>query len=320
MIHVMIKKNFREEIFLQVVRFDSVSKEFPGHLALDKVSFSLKKGQIHGLLGPNGAGKSTLMNILSGILPASEGRVEWPQGVLRVGFLPEHSPLYVGMQVEEFLIFAAKLKEVSPKREVARVVELCQLDEVRNRLIENLSRGYRQRVNLAQSLLNNPQLLILDEPFIGLDPSSISEMRQLFTGLKGEVSLLFSSHQLQEVENICDELTILHRGKLLASGSLQQIIRSVDTSERFAIRVNKVTGEWKEKFEEIEDVQLLSSIHEQDDCWLFELESGHSTLTRPEVVRKIVEQGGEVLELILRERHLEDVFDKMVKGVNDESL
>jgi ABC-2 type transport system ATP-binding protein len=305
---------------LQVVQFEAVSKEFPGHCALNQVSFSLQQKQIHGLLGPNGAGKSTLMNILAGILPASSGKIYWPNGALSIGFLPEHSPLYGGMRVEEYLYFAAKLKEVVAEIEVQRVLDICQLGDLKHRLIQNLSRGYRQRVNLAQALLNRPKLLILDEPFIGLDPQSITELRHLFISLKNETTILFSSHQLQEVESICDELTILHKGNLLATGSLESILRSVDGSEAFTIKIKPDNKDWQKLILELHDIASVELIDRSDKYLKFSIKSDQSEKSRALVVNEVVKHGGSLLELRVIERHLEDVFEKMIKEVKDGGL
>ena len=204
--------------------------------ALDDVSFEVQKGEIVGLLGPNGAGKSTLMRVLTCFLPATEGRVEVaghdvfsdPVGVRRaVGYMPESVPLYGDMRVNEYLRFRATLKGLDGKRlrkRIADVIETCSLGEVRRRLISKLSRGFRQRVGLADALLAQPELLILDEPVANLDPTQIRQMRELIQHLGGEHTVLLSSHILSEVESLCPRVLIMRRGRIVASDAPERLI------------------------------------------------------------------------------------------------
>ena len=206
-------------------------KRYGGHVAVDHLSFTVEKGQIYGFLGPNGAGKSTTMNIMTGYIGLTEGDVivnghnivEEPEAAKRcIGYLPEIPPLYTDMTVTEYLRFAAQLKKV-PKGEraeqIRRVVELTHIEDVQHRLIKNLSKGYRQRVGLAQALLGFPEVIILDEPTVGLDPKQIIEIRDLIRSLSGDHTVILSSHILSEVQEVCDQVLIINHGKLIASGS-----------------------------------------------------------------------------------------------------
>ena len=217
-------------------------KQYGDHVAVDHLSFTVEKGQIYGFLGPNGAGKSTTMNIMTGYIGLTEGEVivnghnilEEPEAAKRcIGYLPEIPPLYTDMTVTEYLRFAAQLKGV-PKAERAgqidRVVELTHLEDVTRRLIRNLSKGYRQRVGLAQALLGFPEVIILDEPTVGLDPKQIIEIRDLIRSLSGDHTVILSSHILSEVQEVCDQVLIINHGKLIASGSPAELEQQLSGS------------------------------------------------------------------------------------------
>ena len=218
-----------------MVIFENVSKRYGVHKALDRVDFSVKKGQVLGLLGQNGAGKTTAMNIMTGCLAATQGRVligghdvllEPVQAKRLLGYLPEAAPLYDEMTVEAYLRFACDLKAVEKKQirdHVAQVAEKTGLQDVFRRKIGNLSKGYRQRVGVAQALCGAPEVIVLDEPTVGLDPRQASEMRQLILSLKGEHTVIFSSHILNEVQSVSDRILILHHGKVLCDSQLDAL-------------------------------------------------------------------------------------------------
>lgn len=218
-----------------MVIFENVSKRYGVHKALDRVDFSVKKGQVLGLLGQNGAGKTTAMNIMTGCLAATQGRVligghdvllEPVQAKRLLGYLPEAAPLYDEMTVEAYLRFACDLKDVEKKQirdHVAQVAEKTGLQDVFRRKIGNLSKGYRQRVGVAQALCGAPEVIVLDEPTVGLDPRQASEMRQLILSLKGEHTVIFSSHILNEVQSVSDRILILHHGKVLCDSQLDAL-------------------------------------------------------------------------------------------------
>ncbi len=216
-------------------------KRYGGHTAVDHLSFKVEKGQIYGFLGPNGAGKTTTMNIMTGYIGPTAGEViingrnilDEPLATKRaIGYLPEHPPLYTDMTPREYLTFAAELKGLGLDEiddSVDDVVALTKLEDVQDRLIRNLSKGYQQRVGLAQAILGMPEILILDEPTVGLDPKQIREIRELIRSLGKEHTILLSSHILSEVQEICDHVMIIHHGKLLAAGTpkdLEKQLRS----------------------------------------------------------------------------------------------
>ncbi|CDC27601.1 aBC transporter ATP-binding protein [Faecalibacterium sp. CAG:82] len=212
-----------------------LTKKYGGHLAVDDVSFTVEDGQIYGLLGPNGAGKSTIMNILTGYLSATSGQVtvaghplpeEADEAKACVGYLPEQPPLYPEMTVGEYLNFVAELKKVpraQRKEQVLRAARRTGLEKVLPRLIRSLSKGYKQRVGIAQALLGSPKIIILDEPTVGLDPAQVIEMRKLIRELGKAHTVILSSHILSEVQAVCQQVLILSKGKLAASGTLQEL-------------------------------------------------------------------------------------------------
>jgi ABC-2 type transport system ATP-binding protein len=219
----------------KILIVDRVTKEYPGRMAVSDVSFQVTKGSIHGFLGPNGAGKSTTMKMIAGILPISSGQIKlFGQNVSpddiqlknQLGLLPENAPLYLDMKVEKYLAYVAKLHQVkNVKEQVEKVIEELHLTDVRGRLIGNLSKGYKQRVGLAQAIVYDAPFLILDEPTNGLDPQTVVELRDFIKKLSATKTILFSSHVLSEVEQLCDHITIIHKGKIRASGDLRDIHR-----------------------------------------------------------------------------------------------
>lgn len=218
-----------------MIEVSHLTKTYGRHLAVDDVSFAVEDGQICGLLGPNGAGKSTIMNILTGYLSATGGLVtvaghplpeEADAAKACVGYLPEQPPLYPEMTVEEYLLFAAELKGVKRadrKEQVRKAAHRTGLDNVMPRLIRSLSKGYRQRVGIAQALLGSPKLIILDEPTVGLDPAQVVEIRKLIRELGKAHTVILSSHILSEVQAVCQQVLILSKGKLAASGTLEEL-------------------------------------------------------------------------------------------------
>ena len=218
-----------------MIEVSHLTKKYGGHLAVDDVSFTVEDGQIYGLLGPNGAGKSTIMNILTGYLSATGGQVtvaghplpeEADEAKACVGYLPEQPPLYPEMTVGEYLNFVAELKKVpraQRKEQVLRAARRTGLEKVLPRLIRSLSKGYKQRVGIAQALQGSPKIIILDEPTVGLDPAQVIEMRKLIRELGKAHTVILSSHILSEVQAVCQQVLILSKGKLAASGTLQEL-------------------------------------------------------------------------------------------------
>ena len=235
---------------VSAIEIKNLSKNYPGRVALNDISFSVKKGSVHGFLGPNGAGKSTTMKILSGLIPESSGEFK-VNG--KVGFLPEHPPVYPNMSVEDYLTFVLKI--YSPEKStnhiaqnsVADVMEKTGLTDVKERLIGNLSKGYQQRVGIAQALVHSPEIIILDEPTVGLDPVAISDIRDLINKLKKDHTILFSTHQLHDVELLCSEITLINHGRIVVSGPLNTILESLKTRLVVEARVANFSEEQRKK-------------------------------------------------------------------------
>lgn len=217
----------------KILVVDGVTKEYPGRVAVSKLSFEVKKGSIHGFLGPNGAGKSTTMKMIAGLLPVTSGNINLfgetvrPENLAlknKIGLLPENAPVYLDQSVDQYLKLVCKLHGVKHvKDQVEKVMTDLSLLDVRKRLIGNLSKGYKQRVGLAQAIVYDAPFLILDEPTNGLDPQTVVELREFIKNLAKEKTILFSSHVLPEVEQLCDQITIIHQGKIRATGDLHEI-------------------------------------------------------------------------------------------------
>lgn len=234
---------------MKVIELKNIVKTYPGVEALKGISFAVEKGSIHGFLGPNGAGKTTCMNIIAGLSSPTSGQVlingqELGRGKAPIGFLPETPPLYGQMKVGEFLKFVAEINGLPKKLIKERVFYIgkkCGLSKVMERLIGNLSKGYQQRVGIAQALVFDPKIVILDEPTVGLDPNSIIEIRELITSLKKDHTIMFSTHQLHEANLICSHITIINKGQILQSGPISEIGKSL--KHRQVVRA--VVRDWK---------------------------------------------------------------------------
>ncbi len=299
---------------------DGVSKEYPGRIAVDKVSFSVKRGSIHGFLGPNGAGKSTTMKMIAGLLPVTSGTIklfgeevhpEKRNLKNQVGLLPENAPLYPDMTVEDYLRFVGKLHKVKElDTRLDKILSDLWLKDVRKRIIGNLSKGYKQRVGLAQAIFYDAPFLILDEPTNGLDPQSVVELREFIKLLAKEKTILFSSHVLSEVEQICDDITIIHQGKVRASGSLHDIHKKF--RQGLVLRIGLSSGEKLPdltsfgKFDQ-GAVQHLNS----EDQYHLSFEDDRDI--RPELAKFLVEKGVKLHTMMVESPELEDIFLHMTE-------
>ena len=253
-----------------MIEVKNLVKDYGGHLAVDHLNFTIEDGQIYGFLGPNGAGKSTTMNIMTGYIGATEGDVlinghnilEEPEEAKKcIGYLPELPPLYVDMTVMEQLEFAAELKRI-PKKErksaIGEVVALAKLEDVQGRLIRNLSKGYRQRVGLAQAVLGMPPVIILDEPTVGLDPKQIIEIRDMIRELGEKHTVILSSHILSEVSAVCDHILIIDRGKLIASDTPENLERQMAGAAGMELLVKGQEEEIREILEAIDGAEEIA--------------------------------------------------------------
>lgn len=304
-----------------MIEVEHLTKKYGDLLAVHNLSFTVKKGHIWGLLGPNAAGKTTTMRILTGYLPATEGKAsvagydvfEQPNDVKKImGYLPENVPLYPEMTVHSFLNFVAEIKQIPSlqrKEAVEKAIKTSSLESVRGRLIKNISRGFKQRVGIAQALIHDPQVLILDEPTIGLDPAQIIEIRQLIKSLKGERTVILSTHILAEVTQTCDGVVIINEGKLMASGSLEEIAASLQDKEGIFIRLR---DGGKEKVEHFQNIPGVEKVTLQDDGYNIEWERGKDK--RDDITRYIVERSWSLVEMKPLAMNIEDLYLKVVSG------
>jgi len=304
-----------------MIEVEHLTKKYGDLLAVRDLSFKVEKGKIWGLLGPNAAGKTTTMRILTGYLPATEGKAtvsgydvfERTNEVKKItGYLPEVVPLYTEMTVMEYLKFVADIKQIPPdkkKEAVGRSIETSGLDLVKNRLIRNISRGFKQRVGIAQALIHDPQILILDEPTIGLDPAQIIEIRQLISSLKGERTILLSTHMLAEVTQVCDGVVIISDGQLKASGSLEELTSSMAEKDGVVIRLKK-SGE--ELMSLLRDIPGVENVIQQDDG--IRIEWGMDKDIRDMITRYVVDKNLGLIEMKSLGMNIEDLYLKAISG------
>ena len=303
-----------------MIEVSHLTKKYGGHLAVDDVSFTVEDGQIYGLLGPNGAGKSTIMNILTGYLSATSGQAtvaghplpeEADEAKACVGYLPEQPPLYPEMTVGEYLNFVAELKKVpraQRKEQVLRAARRTGLEKVMPRLIRSLSKGYKQRVGIAQALLGSPKIIILDEPTVGLDPAQMIEIRALIRDLGRTHTVILSSHILSEVQAVCSQVLILSKGHLVAVGAPEQLAEKLNPGSRLratALGGGKTVLKAVGSIPGIRKVEIES---EADGQVTFTAESADASDRRAEVSRALSQAGCTVLALAAENRTLEEVF------------
>lgn len=305
-----------------MIRVENLTKRFGQHVAVKGVSLFVGKGETMGLLGPNGAGKTTMMRMITGYLPPSEGRVviddldmfDQPSEVKkRIGYLPEQPPVYMDMTVREYLEFAARIRAV-PGREIAArtssVAERCGVSDKMKRLIGNLSKGYRQRVGLAQALVHDPDILVLDEPTVGLDPVQIIEIRELVRQLGRERTVILSSHIMQEITSICQKVAIINQGTLVAFDSIENLASSMSAGQRLKVRVAR--GE-KVIPARLQSLPHVLSVQDNGEG-LFELVGESPYDIREAVARELVTMDAGLLEMRLTALSLEEIFIKAISS------
>jgi len=303
-----------------MIEVQGLTKKYGELVAVRDLTFKVETGRIWGLLGPNAAGKTTTMRILTGYLPATAGRAtvagfdvfNEPDAVKRsIGYLPEVVPLYEDMTVSGYLGFVAEIKQVpAAKRKAAigRVIESAGLKDVGRRLIKNISRGFKQRVGIAQAMIHDPQVLVLDEPTIGLDPAQIREIRELIKGLRGEHTILLSTHILPEVTQVCDGVVIINEGRLMASGSLADLAASFERNDGVILKLRRAGVEEAALFKGLPGVDWVSTEGNE-----LRVEWGRGRDLHDDVARLALDRG-----LGLREMRsvtsIEDLYMKIVSG------
>jgi gliding motility-associated transport system ATP-binding protein len=321
-----------------MITVKDLTKKYARTTAVDQISFSVEKGQIVGFLGPNGAGKTTTMRMLTCFLPPTSGSatvagfdvLDQPLEVKkRIGYLPETPPLYLEMETAEYLKFVGSLKGlrgVELGKRVDYVLERCAIADVHTRLLGKLSKGYRQRVGLAQAIIHNPDVLILDEPTAGLDPKQINETRDLIRSLAGDHTIILSTHILPEVEQTCQQVVIINRGKLVATDSVHNLQNRARGAESVLVEVASRNGVLdpaavQRRLEQIPSASRVTARQRGDNRHVFEIETaGKDGSTRANIARAIVEAGWDLNELRPAAVSLEEVFLQLTKAEDAEKV
>lgn len=308
-----------------MIELKNVTKRFGNRVAVDSISFEVQKGEIVGFLGPNGAGKTTTMRIITGFFQPTEGQVkiagydivENPMKAKeKIGYMPENVPLYKEMEVFSYLRFIAEIKGVPKEKidsHVTRVMEEVGILHVKNRIIGKLSKGYRQRVGLAQAIINDPEILILDEPTIGLDPKQIREIRDLIKNMKGERTIILSTHILPEVSMTCDKVIVINEGKIVAQGDVETLTEKSKSASRIFIEVDAPKSDFISEIQKIKGVTGIEEVEKTSyDTYKFNIDIEEGKKVTKDIVSKIVKNDWELIELKRPQVTLEDVFLKLV--------
>ncbi|NLB81813.1 MAG: ATP-binding cassette domain-containing protein [Clostridiaceae bacterium] len=305
-----------------MIEIVNLTKRFGNKLAVDNVSFTVDKGEIVGFLGPNGAGKTTTMNIITGYLSSTSGscRVENfdvlknPEQVKqKIGYLPENPPLYLDMTVFDYLNFVYDLKKIKNDRQshLKDIMETVKISNVSHRLIKNLSKGYKQRVGLAQALLGNPEILILDEPTAGLDPKQINEIRNVIKELGKERTIILSSHILPEVSAICERVVIINNGKIVAEDTPENLSKSMTDSTSIKVRIEGEQQEVLDLLNSFEEIAKIDSSYYEDNIFDYFIETRDETDVRRKLFYALAQNKMPILMLGAHGLSLEDVFLKL---------
>ena len=309
-----------------MIEVKNLVKKYGNHTAVDHLNFTIEEGHVYGFLGPNGAGKSTTMNIMTGYLGATEGEVlinghdilkEPEEAKKQIGYLPELPPLYMEMTVREYLEFVAELKGIAKnKREesINEVEKMVKIWEVENRLIRNLSKGYRQRVGLAQAVLGFPKIIILDEPSVGLDPKQIIEIRELIRQLARKHTVILSSHILAEVREVCDYILIISKGKLVASDTPENLERNLGDSDLIEIETKASPDEVRRILETVDGIRSISTKHLENGIAWAQIQEKKNTDVREKVFQAFAQNHQPLLKLNPLQVSLEDVFMELTQS------
>ena len=309
-----------------MIEVKNLVKKYGNHTAVDHLNFTIEEGHVYGFLGPNGAGKSTTMNIMTGYLGATEGEVlinghdilkEPEEAKKQIGYLPELPPLYMEMTVREYLEFVAELKGIAKnKREesINEVEKMVKIWEVENRLIRNLSKGYRQRVGLAQAVLGFPEIIILDEPSVGLDPKQIIEIRELIRQLAKKHTVILSSHILAEVREVCDYILIISKGKLVASDTPENLERNLGDSDLIEIETKASPDEVRRILETVDVIRNISTKHLENGITWAQIQEKKNTDIREKVFQAFAQNHQPLLKLNPLQVSLEDVFMELTQS------
>ncbi|MCC7430076.1 ATP-binding cassette domain-containing protein [bacterium] len=307
-----------------MISIQNVSKLYGTAKAVDNVSLEIAKGEILGFLGPNGAGKTTMMKMVTCFFPPSDGSIQVDgynvyDDSLKIreliGYLPEHNPLYLEMNVVDYLKFVAEVRKISDKlKRIREIIDLCGIGEMKSKLIGQLSKGYRQRVGLAQALIHNPQILILDEPTTGLDPNQIVEIRNLIRDLGKDKTVIFSTHILSEVQAIASRVTIINNGKIVADGSAEDLKNTVKGGAKINLEIKaNDSEEIISKFQGIMGIEQVKTDSFSNGHYKLHLETVKGFDVREAIFDLVVSQNWKLLELKREQTSLEDVFRNLTQ-------
>lgn len=314
-----------------MITVKNVCKKYGSFVAVDNISFEINDGEIIGLLGPNGAGKSTTMNMLTGFIEPTSGEIlingfniskKSKKAKANIGYMPENVPLYKDLTVKEFINYMAELKYVKgkdKKKMVSDIMAKTNLTDVQNKLIKNLSRGYKQRVSMAGALVGNPKILILDEPTVGLDPKQITEIRDLIKSLAKDHTIIISSHILSEISQMCEKVIILNKGKLIAIDTPENLENKVSKNNVILVTVEDSENKIKNVVKEIPEITEIKLIKKNDDNTIqYSLTAKENSDIRKIVFEKFAKEGITIFELKKSETTLEDAFIDLIedKGGN----
>ncbi len=315
-----------------MIEVSNLVKKYGDHTAVDHLSFQIEKGKIYGFLGPNGAGKSTTMNMITGYIASTEGKVmidghdilEEPEAAKKcIGYLPEMPPLYFDMTVLEYMKFAADLKKIprnQKDKQIKEVMDMVKITDMKDRLIKNLSKGYRQRVGLAQAILGYPEVIILDEPTVGLDPKQIIEIRDLIKSLKQKHTVILSSHILSEVRAVCDYVLIISHGKLVASDTPDNLERLAAGSNSLLMKVKGEKDTIRKDLETIEGVTGVEMSYDSDEeLWKTKVSIQENVDIREKVFYAMAKANCPIYEMQVKRVSLEDVFIELNEGEKKKS-
>ena len=315
-----------------MIEVSNLVKKYGDHTAVDHLSFQIEKGKIYGFLGPNGAGKSTTMNMITGYIASTEGKVmidghdilEEPEAAKKcIGYLPEMPPLYFDMTVLEYMKFAADLKKIprnQKDKQIKEVMDMVKITDMKDRLIKNLSKGYRQRVGLAQAILGYPEVIILDEPTVGLDPKQIIEIRDLIKSLKQKHTVILSSHILSEVRAVCDYVLIISHGKLVASDTPDNLERLAAGSNSLLMKVKGEKDTIRKDMETREGVTGVEMSYDSDEeLWKTKVPIQENVDIREKVFYAMAKANCPIYEMQVKRVSLEDVFLELTEGEKKKS-
>ncbi len=309
-----------------MIEVQGLTKRYGSKVAVDDISFTVNEGEILGFLGPNGAGKSTTMNILTGYLSSDIGSVKIGDSDIlddpmeakrKIGYLPENPPLYLDMTVKEYLDFVYDLKKVKipRKRHITEICELVKITDVYNRIIKNLSKGYKQRVGLAQALIGNPNVLILDEPTVGLDPKQIIEIRNLIKKLGKKHTVILSSHILPEVQAVCDRVIIINRGKIVADDTAENLSANMSDDHRHLVTIEGPENEVYKTLSTIPGMKEVTTLGNRGNgMFEYSLEAKEGVDIRRELFKRMAGRNWPIMALKSTELTLEDIFLKLVSS------